>query len=234
CAAQDSMASLDILTFKLTNNFDFEWQNSFDYNSKNDVPFAISIGEGNNYQIIGTSQGSEGVYFASIITLDDEDGDSLYSYVSGEYYFDLVKDVYFDDNGNKYIAGAVLNENLDYDLKIMVLDSVLELIWEDTYDGFGENDIVNRIWVNQSGEVFSTGSIGISSNQVQFFISKHNSNGTLNFINIDTSTTAQNSAGHAIQKNDEGFILVAGYEKGSGATNLFLEAYKETGERHWR
>lgn len=233
-ATQNTNGTTDILTLKLDTGYTLEWVNTFDYANHNDIPFFIEQAEENTYQITGTSQNTSGDYHATIILLNAENGDSLYTFNSGKYPFDEIKDVCFDQYGNKYIAGSVFNSSTKYDLKVLALDSSLNLLWQTTYDGFGHNDIINEIFITSQGEIITTGSIEVAKKEKRFFIGKHQTNGNLSFVHVDTLAAVVQSAGHAISSDIDGNILIAGYEMANSKRELFIRAYNEDGLKQWR
>lgn len=150
---------------------------------------------------------------------------------------DEGRSVYVDAAGNVYIAGKTFVTGNSFDFLAIKYSSSGVQEWASTYNGPGNNeDIVNSMAVDNSGNVFVCGaSIGLNTGS-DFTVVKFNSDGTTSWVKRYNGTANGGDLAVAIKVDAAGFVYAAGStDKGASSTRYDFIAikYSNAGAEQW-
>ncbi len=149
----------DYLTLKLDiADGSILWQQRYDYNNLHDAPVRI-LPLDSSVMVTGASANMINDWDYCTVEYDMATGNQLAARRSGSgvYHFDQPTDMIKDDAGNIYVCGKVKNTNGDEDVKLIKMDSDLDVLWERTIDVEGGDDVANAVGLDQAGNVYLTG-----------------------------------------------------------------------------
>uniref|UniRef100_A0A7C4XJM2 Pyrrolo-quinoline quinone repeat domain-containing protein n=1 Tax=candidate division WOR-3 bacterium TaxID=2052148 RepID=A0A7C4XJM2_UNCW3 len=231
----------DYLTIKYRPNGDTVWTRRYN-GTGNGYDFAhwISVDGQENVYVTGYSRGFS--YQDDIATIKyDSSGNQLWvSRLNGSgNYNDKGHKVIADNNGNVYVVGYVnpYSTGTFYDYVTIKLNAENgETLWVRTYNGpTDSSDIARDIAIDNSGNVYVTGSVRWTGTSTDIFTIKYDANGSLlwtaRYNNPDTSG---GDGGYGIKVDNEGCVYVVGQSQGLGTgSDIVLIKYDADGNEMW-
>lgn len=133
------------------------WQQRYDYNNLHDAPVKVIDIDG-FIMVTGASANALNDWDYCTVQYDYAGNEIIARRAGGEtYYFDQPTDMTKDASDNIYVCGRVKNINGDEDIKLLKMDSDLNILWQQTIDVGGGDDCANAVSTDASGNVFITG-----------------------------------------------------------------------------
>ena len=235
-ASKGITTKFDYLTLKINAiNGSIVWENRTDKSNEDNVVVDLKISNSNKPVLLGLNSTGTG-YNVSLQRLNDTDGslnaenNSPSSFSSSDRPTSLIKDV----NDNYYIIGSVLEGTTNRNFAIIKLDEDLNLLWEQSYDGGGNDETATSIKIDNNGDVLVSGTIQSSSGQKSILVQKYTANGNLLWNSIrypgneDKSVIAVRST-----IGNNGDLYVMGREEEGNSSRILTFKLASDGNRVW-
>ncbi|PWH81886.1 S8 family serine peptidase [Brumimicrobium oceani] len=210
------------------------WAQRYDYDGFDDVPAKIKVSNTQEIIVSGGSQISENPAVWEMATIQLEpNGQFINDFRTGQSVTGGVSEVYdmtVDANGNYYIAGTKKNTSTDYDITVYKLDDNLNLIWEKTYDGDGDEDIGKGIKVDNQGNVYVSGFVTTQNEGKNYSLLKFDSYGTLDWSREYNGKNNEDDEAVNLVIKDNNKVFVTGSSIEAGNSNFVTLGYDENGE----
>lgn len=144
-------------------------------------------------------------------------------------------DITADNSGNVYVCGFGYRDATYRDCITIKYDSNGDTAWVRYYDGGQEfYDDAWGVAVDDSGNVFVTGSSMESGNQFDIVTIKYNSAGVEQWIARYEGPADDDDEGYDIALDDSGYIYVTGYTRSASTyTDFITIKYDNTGDTLW-
>ncbi|MEZ4849168.1 MAG: SBBP repeat-containing protein [Bacteroidia bacterium] len=164
----------DIFTIKLDGNGVSRWSARYDRDSLDDGGVQIQVDSNGESTIIGGS--GEATNDWDYVTLQyDSDGNLNEEEIvlNPGFGFDKPSAMVKDHNGNIYITGSSSEDDINYNIQTVKLDTSFQVVWTKTYGG-SSDDGAFAIDVDASGNIYLGGYTTVSG-QVRYTIIKYSS-----------------------------------------------------------
>lgn len=200
----------------LITTFDFSGNElygaNYDYANYKDVAVKVVYDPISNYfMVAGASQPTDTTWDYYIL-------EYKYNGSYGDYYRNYAgtgathrpTDAVFVNN-QYYVTGGIRTPGGDYDIKTVVMDTTLTVIWEQTWDGAdGMDDISHSIKVDGDGNVYVTGNTGMSNWTTNMVTIKYDPSGNEKFVNYFGQYNNASDGAHDLEIFEDN-IYVTGY-----------------------
>lgn len=173
-ASEDPTTGYDYLIVSYDPNLNFNWKNSYDYAGLYD--FAASLEIDNGKIMIGGASASS--------STDWDYAVAYFNPSSGSYQgdtrdnlpgvgFDEIYAFTKDAAGNTYATGKASSNGTNYDIRTLKISPTNTIVWTQTYDAFGAEDIGSTLVIDTNGDVIVGGFITKSNNKKDGVIIKY-------------------------------------------------------------
>ena len=176
------------------------WTSTYDYNHLQDIATKIGYDNGKVY-VSGISQSTTSDWAYAAIDLATADGSITGTRRSSGIGtgMDNLNNMTTDSSGNVYLTGAVLNGSSNYDVRTMKLNSTLDIVWQQDYNGSNNgNDAGNDVKVDNEGNVYVCGYTTTASNGKDYLTMKYDASGTLLWSKTENGAGNGNDVAHAM------------------------------------
>jgi uncharacterized delta-60 repeat protein len=230
----------DYVTIKYYPNGDTAWVRRYNGpGNSNDSPNAIAVDNAGNVYVSGGCWGGTGTSYDITTIKYYPNGTTawLKRYNGPGSNADWVWDMTFDNAGYLYIAGGSMGSGTYYDYITIKYDSNGDTIWLRNYNGPGNNnDVINRITVEDDNDVFVTGYSLNTGGNFDFATIKYNSAGVQMWVIRYDGPANDHDYANAIAVDNLGYVYVTGNSIGSGTeydyTTIKYEDLVGIGENH--
>lgn len=225
----------DYVTLRLnTSNGTIVWAQRYDYAQLNDLASKIQI-SGNQVIVSGGSQITlvPNRYELATLIYDKNSGALLStrrSSGSATSGTDEIYDITVDDNGNFYLTGSVVNSSTGHDLAIYKLDDELNIVWQQTWDGYGNDDKGQGIKLDSQGNVYVAGYTETTSEGDNFTILKYSNSGSLIWNREYNGEANLNDRARQLVIDGNDRIYVTGEARNSSQSDYQIVAYTTDGD----
>ncbi len=204
--------TVDILTIKLNPSGDTVWTSQYNSPQKyHDYFCDMALDASNNIYIAGQTL-KTGTTHDIVLIKYNPYGDTLWTYTGSLYNNDYVYDIVTDNAGNVYVAGASYDSSSGFDYLTIKFNSSGVLQWAKTYDGYSVyNDNAQSIAVDNSGNVYVTGSIGKPYNNSDIATVKYDSDGNEKWAVKYQGPEDRNDYASSICLDNSGNPYITGY-----------------------
>jgi hypothetical protein len=226
-ALVNASSFIDFVTLRLSGNGILQWQNQYNHVQLADIPFDISVTDGNVF-ISGASQNNLLDWDYLSLQLKTHLGtpvDTLRTGGTG-IGFDHAAEAYNDDAGHYYITGTVQNAG-HKDFKTIKFDANLNVLWTTTFNHQSQDDEAASLTVDQQGNVYVAGT-SRENGTPQFTIVKYNSNGVQQWVHRSNL----NSKAARITHDDQGNVFACG-EAANANADFYTLALDSAGNILW-
>ncbi|MEO0215810.1 MAG: SBBP repeat-containing protein [candidate division WOR-3 bacterium] len=231
----------DYLTIKYRSNGDTVWTRRYN-GTGNGYDFAhwVCIDSQENVYVTGYSRGAS--YQDDIATVKyDSSGNQLWvNRINGSgNYNDKGHKVIADNQGYVYVTGYVnpYATGTRYDCLTAKLNAQTgDTIWVRTYNGTADSsDQARDICVDQSGNVYITGSVRNLNTTTDIITIKYDSLGNQEWaVTYNNPDTSGADGGYGIKVDDAGNVYVVGQSQGLGSgSDIVLIKYDANGNEQW-
>lgn len=203
---------------------------TYDYANYHDV--AVQITGSGKYFIAGVSQPTDSTwdYYIMEYKVSGGYGDYYRNY-AGTGATHRPTDAVFANN-KYYVTGGIRSSGGDYNIKTVCMDTTLSVIWEQTWDGNGLDDISYSIKVNADGDVFITGKTGLSNYTSDMVTIKYDNAGNELWVRkFDGNNGTYNDIAFDLELNEDN-VYITGYINGGGNYNTLC--YDTAGNWRWQ
>ena len=177
-SSEGNSTQRDYLTLKLDDGGNLLWQKRYDYAQLDDGAVAIEVLSPSKYVISGASQSSSTNNEVATITYNDNGNIMGIERQSG-VVINTVEDMTTDDLGNIYLTGYADNANGNLDYKTVKMDSDLVVIWTKAHNEANAMDKAQALVVDDSYNVYVTGTIINGAGVSQLKTIKYNASGNI-------------------------------------------------------
>ncbi|MBK8553974.1 MAG: SBBP repeat-containing protein [Ignavibacteria bacterium] len=202
----------NFMTIKYNSNGVVQWSKSYNGtgNYIDNANYVVTDASGNVY-VTGTSYGLDSEYDFLTIKYNSS-GTLLWSSRgngTGNTY-DEAKKVVVDDSGNVYVTGDSYGAGTLSDYLTAKYNSAGVIQWSHRYDEANNYDYVNDIEVDDSGNVYVTGSGYGNSNNSNFTTIKYNTTGAVKWIRVYNGIAGAYDEGKDLAVDNSGNVYVTG------------------------
>lgn len=226
----------DYVIIKLTTaNANEVWIERYDYEGLDDIPAKIELFDNNTILAVsGASQSNDNpiTWEMAFVRLDSANTTPINIHRTGQSVTGGISEVYdmtVDANDNIYIVGTKKDATTDYDIIIYKLDDELNLIWEETFDGYGEDDRGKGIKVDNQGNVYVAGYVTTLNEGKNYSLLKYDSNGNLDWSREYNGMASQDDEAVQLVITDNNKVFVTGSATHGNNTNFVTLGYDENG-----
>lgn len=210
------------------------WTQRYDYAGFDDVPAKIKVYNNQEIVVSGGSQIDENPAVWEMATIELEpNGQIINDFRTGESVTGGISEVYdmtVDGSGNYYIVGAKKNSSTDYDIILYKLDGQLNLVWEETYDGYGNEDRGKGIKVDNQGNVYVAGFVTTQNEGKNYSLLKYNANGNLAWTREYNGMASLDDEAVQLVISDNNKIFVTGSAVHENNSDFVTLGYDENGK----
>lgn len=223
--SESSSTSYDYLVLGYDLTLNLNWSNTYDYANLPDVAVEF-IGINGKFTVAGASANSATDWDMTTVDFDEStgsyQGDNRMNYPG--FGYDEIYAFRKDANDNLYATGKCSSNGTNYNIRTVKIDSTNTLIWSQTYDGFGLEDIGSSLAIDLNGNVIVCGYITKSNNKKDLIILKYNPSGTLLWTHTQPSNDPNGDAvAKSISLNpSNGNIYFIGGEKELGGSKRVI------------
>lgn len=211
------------------------WVRRYDYDGFDDIPAKIKLIANNTKVVVsgGSQIDDSPVTWEMAMIVMDSANQAFDEHRTGQSVTSGVSEVYdmtTDANDNIYIVGTKKNTTTDYDITVYKLDDELNLIWEETYDGYGEDDRGKGIKVDDQGNVYVAGYVTTLNEGKNYSLLKFDSNGNLDWTREYNGMASQDDEAIQLVITDGSKIVVTGSVVHGSSSDFVTLVYDENGE----
>jgi subtilisin family serine protease len=225
----------DFVTIRLNaNNGNQLWTSRYDYAQLNEVPSKIRV-SGSSIIVTGGSQSTQTPnikWELATIRYNSSNGNQVgLSRTGGNSSsgIDEANDLTIDNNGNVYVVGATNNQNTGYDITILKFNDDLQLLWQQTFNGYGSEDKGYGIKTDAQGNVYAVGYVTNPNQSKNYSILKYNSSGALQWSREFNGLANQDDeAMQLVVRADR--IFVTGAARNGTYSDIVTMGYTADGE----
>jgi len=225
----------DYITIKYNSNGDSLWVRRYNGpgNSEDRANFIAVDGSGNVY-VTGQSRSSFNYDYATIKY--NSNGDSLWvRRYNGQFSSDdIVNSIAVDDSGNVFVTGQSGHAN-DHAYATIKYNSSGVQQWVQIYNGPGNShDEASSIAVDNSGDIYVTGSSYAIPTSTDYTTIKYNSNGDSLWVRRYNGPLNASDGSSSIALDDLGNVYVTGGSVGIGTYSDYATIkYNSLGDVQW-
>jgi hypothetical protein len=235
---QGTTNKYDMLMMRVDSSGNQVWVQNWNYATANLNDGAVNLyTSGTKLFVAGGAQSATTTYKYAVLNVKFSDGSILGSTITGGTGFgiDQVTDLQLDANMNIYITGAALDATTLYDIRTVKLDSALNIIWADSWDGGNNlNDFGSGLYLDAAGNVIVTGSMQTTSSGLDYVTLKYNSSGTLMWDAAFDGAGGDDSASCVVvSQTDTNKIYVSGYSYNGSTKDYWTIRYDGAGNQLW-
>ncbi len=206
-----------------------------------DIPYSITVDQTGNIYVTGMSDGGTGTLLDYATIKYNPSGEELWvaRYDGPGHASDRALSLAVDGSGNVYVTGESawsIEYPQNWDYLTIKYNSSGDEEWVARYDGAeGEDDFAEMLRVDDSGNVYVTGSsVGSTSSAREYTTIKYNSSGEEEWVaRYDGPGSGENIA-YALAVDDSGNVYVTGSSCCSGPDwDYATVKYSPSGEELW-
>jgi len=227
----------DYMILSYDPSLSLNWNNTYDYTNLQDVGAAVEIDAG-KIHVAGASANSVTDWDMTVASFDESTGafiaDSRVSYpgIGHDQVLSFRKDLY----GNTYITGKASSNGTNFNIRTAKIDFNNTLVWAQSYDAFGHEDVGNTIAIDGNGDVIVGGFITKTNNIKDLIVLKYNgSNG--NLIWKHTQSSNDGNADALVKaltlNNDDVIYFIAGEKEIGGNKRALVGRLEPDGTKNW-
>lgn len=224
----------DFVTISLdAGNGSENWSSRYDYDNLSDLAAKIAYKQ-SKVVISGASQENTNPEKWALATIEYNASNGTQNSVkrttgSMTEGVDEVYDLTIDDDGNVYVAGAVLNDSTGYDASVYKLDDELNLTWEKHIDVYGTDDKAHGIKVDTAGNVYVTGFTTHPNQGKNYLTYKLNASDSLLWKREYNGEASVDDEGVQLVLDNANRIFVAGAAENDDQTDYVTVGYHTDG-----
>ena len=234
---QGSSTLYDVLLIKYDSGGNQQWTATYDNTNLVDVAVRVrqNIGTG-NIEVGGATQTTLTNRKYLVAEFDPSSGSLVNAYTSTSSTLGIenLTDLKTDNNGNVFVTGSITGTSTGMDIRTLMLDTNLSIVWSATYSG-AFNDEGNALDLDAAGNILVTGYTTSSTQGRNFITIKYNSAGSQLWAttfnggaNGDDSATCI-----AVHPTDTNKIYVCGYSYNGSNKDYQTLKYDGAGNLKW-
>lgn len=202
----------DIVTIKYDGYGNQVWAATYDYSYFIDIPTSIELSVGK--VIVGGFSGSSLTNNdICVIKYDNSTGTQLSisrTTNTNTGAQDVLTCIAADSLGNVYALGRKLSGTANYNIQLQKLDTALNVLWTQNFDGFGQEDVGLNLDLDENLNIYVTGYATKSGANRQMVVLKYDNGGTLQWSKYPNDNANSTSEGYRIKVKNTNEIFVGG------------------------
>jgi uncharacterized delta-60 repeat protein len=229
----------DYVVIKYNSNGDQQWAQRYNGPGNDyDAPYGITLDSTGNVYVTGTSTG-DGTGFDYTTIKFNNNGQQQWakSYNGSGNGYDAGQALAVDGSGNVYVTGISTAKNGPGDCVTIKYDTDGNEQWTKVYDGPANGtDYGNAVTVDDSGNVYVTGSSEGSETNRDYLTIKYDSAGNQQWAMTYSSAGSNVDEGRSIGLDGSGNVYVTGvleYSEGGSSDDWGTIKYDSAGAEQW-
>jgi uncharacterized delta-60 repeat protein len=230
----------DYIVIKYNGNGDQQWAERYNgLGNGYDAPYGVALDDSGNVYVTGSSTGDgTGSDYTTIKYNSDGVQQWAQSYNGPGNGYDAALAVAVDATGNVYVTGTSTAKNGLTDCTTIKYDTNGNQQWAEIYDGLASGtDYGNSIAVDDSGNVYVTGSSEGTETNRDYLTLKYDSPGQQQWVSTYSSPGSNLDEGRSVGLDDSGNVYVTGvlaYSEGKSSTDDWgTIKYDSSGAEQW-
>ncbi|MFM2016666.1 MAG: hypothetical protein RL007_322 [Bacteroidota bacterium] len=234
---QGTSTLYDVMLIKYDASGSQQWAATYDNANLVDVAVRVRQNTGTgNIEVGGATQTTLTNRKYLVAEFDPSSGSlvNAYTSTSSSLGIENLTDLKTDNDGNIFVTGSVMGTSTGMDIRTLMLDTNLSIVWSATYSG-ALNDEGNALDLDAAGNVLVTGYTTSSTQGRNFITIKYDSAGsqlwatTFNgAMNGDDSATCI-----VVHPTDTNKIYVSGFSYYNGTKDYWTVKYDGLGNQKW-
>jgi uncharacterized delta-60 repeat protein len=234
--SKSSTSDYDYLTIKYNDLGEIQWAVRYNgTDNDTDEPVAIAVDRWGNVLVTGKSD--ETGRSNDITTIKyNSSGDSIWTrhYNGSSNSYDEPFALTVDESGSIYITGQCNNISTYDDFITIKYDSSGDMQWDKAYSSIGGGDCGNAIALDDSCNVYVTGTSRTLTTSYDYTTIKYNSDGDSSWIRKYNGPANSQDSPTAIAVDENGNVFVTGCSYGVGSyTDYATVKYNRDGVEQW-
>lgn len=213
-SSKNDATDFDFLALKFNNSGTLQWDTRYDYDGLVDFSINVEL-ESNKVIITGASASSPTRWDFTTVVLDHSNGDIVDETRDGLSWvgYDVPTGFTKDISGNYYLTGRSSTDGINYDLRVIKLDTAFNILWSNTVDYAEKKDEGLSVAVDTLGGVYVGGYVTRADNVEEMFIVKYNQNGDFQWKHQQPGNDPTKDARiTAVDINSKGELYYVGQE----------------------
>lgn len=208
------------------------WQQRYDYSGLYDAAVKISILSGKAV-IVGASGDAFNDWDFCTVRYNSSNGTFIDEkrVENASYYFDQPTDMLQDSLGNIFVCGRTENLSGDEDIKLLKMDSNLDIVWQKTIDVEGEDDAATAIAIDDVGNIYLTGYYTTAESTKGFVAYKLNTSGNTVWYKKFPAPWGGDFVGTDVARRGDDYIYTGYLEGQSGSTDMLVYLLDKDGNQ---
>jgi uncharacterized delta-60 repeat protein len=229
----------DYVVIKYNSNGDQQWAERYNGSGNGyDAPYGIALDSSGNVYVTGSSAGDgTGSDYTTIKFNTDGVQQWAQSYDGSGNGYDAALALAVDASDNVYVTGLSTAQNGVGDCVTIKYDTNGNQQWVKAYDGLANgNDYGNSVTVDDSGNVYVTGSSAGAKTGQDYLTIKYDSSGQQLWASTYSSPGSSWDEGRSIGLDGSGNVYVTGvlaFSEGGSSDDWGTIKYDSTGAEQW-
>lgn len=234
---QGSSTLYDVLLIKYDSGGNQQWAATYDNTNLVDVAVRVRQNSGTgNIEVGGATQTTLTNRKYLVAEFDPSSGSVVNAYTSTSSTLGIenLTDLKTDSNGNVFVTGSVTGTSTGMDIRTLMLDTNLSIVWSATYSG-AMNDEGNALDIDAAGNILVTGYTTSSTQGRNYITIKYNSAGSQLWAKtFNGGTNGDDSATCiVVHPTDTNKIYVSGYSYNGSTKDYYTLKYDGAGNQKW-
>lgn len=236
-AHNGSVNKNDYVTIKYNTYGNEIWKNIYNECNSEDSSIVVAVDNNGNVFVTGGSAG-DGTQDITTIMLNknvlDNNADMLWVKRYNNNYEDFATDIETDATGNVYVTGMSRSIYEGRDFLTIKYNTSGTVLWTARYDYQDGSDSAASVNVDETGNVYVTGSCFSSSNGYDCVTLKYNSSGVLQWSSVYNGPSNLDDRGLVVIPVSTGNVYICGRTINSkSGTDYLLIKYNSSGVQQW-
>lgn len=228
-------ALVDYVTIKINSTGIQQWATRYNYSNGIDIPTGITLDNSGNVIVSGSSSSSSTNNNWDFATVKYNSSTGVQMQVQRQVNAGNAQDKLIaqtkDANGNIYTTGITSSNGTNFDVQTIKYDQNMNLIWIQTFDGYGNLDQGSDIAVDNLGNVIVTGFTTRPNLSKELLVLSYSTSGSL-IWKSQTQPKFDNSDAEGIKidiKNNSE-IFIGGNQTINNNTDMSIKRYNNFGQ----
>lgn len=208
-------ALVDYVTLKFNSGGTQQWATRYNFSNGIDIPAGITLDNTGNVIVSGSSSSSSINNNWDFATVKYNSTTGVQMQVQRQANTGNAQDKLIaqtkDNSGNIYTTGITSSNGINFDVQTIKYDQNMNLIWTQTFDGYGNFDQGTDIAVDNSGNVIITGYATRTNLSKELLVLSYSPTGALNWKSLkQPQFNSSNAEGIKVKIKNNNEIFIGG------------------------